>query len=210
MTPRNRTTIEAAVASRRHRFFAWQGPRSPFALPAKNPSSLYSPASPAAAGGGGRRISSSFSLLIRTHHLSASRPSTTSALYHHHHHDDPTTSYPPPQSRPIFRPPRHLIPDRETLAVSSWLKPRRPYGVLLPLGAVSAPRHYSSSTIGEETDKIEYMNDVAEVLTEKAVEAVVQTPGVDEVAVAAADSFSPVAALQYLMDAVHHYTRLNW
>ncbi|XP_049936629.1 mitochondrial inner membrane protein OXA1-like isoform X2 [Nymphaea colorata] len=54
------------------------------------------------------------------------------------------------------------------------------------------------------------MNDVAEVLTEKAVEAVVQTPGVDEVAVAAADSFLPVAALQYLVDAVHYYTGLNW
>ncbi|XP_031500018.1 mitochondrial inner membrane protein OXA1-like [Nymphaea colorata] len=160
-----------------------------------------------AAGGGGRRISSSLSLLIRTHHLSAS---TTSALHHHHRHDDPTTSSPPPQSRPIFGRPRHLLPDREILAVSSWLKPRRPYGVLLPLGAVSAPRYYSSSTIGEETDKIEYMNDVAEVLTEKAVEAVVQTPGVDEVAVAAADSFLPVAALQYLIDAVHHYSGLNW
>lgn len=89
------------------------------------------------------------------------------------------------------------------------MKPRG-HGVLLPLGAVPAPRHYSSSTNGEESDKIEYMNDVAEVLTDKSVEAVVQTPGVDEVAIAAADSFIPVAALQYLIDGVHHYTGLNW
>ncbi|CAN6454369.1 unnamed protein product [Victoria cruziana] len=165
-----------------------------------------------ASAGGGRRISSCLSLLIRTHHLSAS---TTSALHHshhhhHHRHDDPTTSSPaPPQSCSPFRATRHPFSDKETLVVSSWMKPRG-HGVLLPLGAVPAPRHYSSSTNGEESDKIEYMNDVAEVLTEKSVEAVVQTPGVDEVAIAAADSFIPVAALQYLIDGVHHYTGLNW
>jgi YidC/Oxa1 family membrane protein insertase len=31
-----------------------------------------------------------------------------------------------------------------------------------------------------------------------------------EVAAAAADSFPPVAALQYVIDAVHSFTGLNW
>ncbi|KAF7112947.1 hypothetical protein RHSIM_RhsimUnG0175700 [Rhododendron simsii] len=45
-------------------------------------------------------------------------------------------------------------------------------------------------------DKIEYMSDLAEVLTDKKIEAVAATaPVISEVAVAAADSVCPVAAL---------------
>ncbi|XP_057967532.1 mitochondrial inner membrane protein OXA1-like [Malania oleifera] len=70
---------------------------------------------------------------------------------------------------------------------------------------------YMSTTIGEGSDKIEYMSDVAGVLSDTTVDAVAsQAPAVSEVAVAAADSFFPVAALQYLIDGVHSFTGLNW
>lgn len=73
-----------------------------------------------------------------------------------------------------------------------------------------------SSTVGEgAVDNIEYMSDMADVLADRSVEAVtaaaqVAAPAVNEVAVAAADSFFPVAALQYLIDYVHIFTGLNW
>ncbi|GAB4844592.1 hypothetical protein Ancab_037991 [Ancistrocladus abbreviatus] len=70
---------------------------------------------------------------------------------------------------------------------------------------------YFSSAIGEGSDKVDYISDVAEVLTEKTMEAATShAPVVKEVAVAASDSAFPVAALQYLIDAVHSFTGLNW
>jgi YidC/Oxa1 family membrane protein insertase len=35
-------------------------------------------------------------------------------------------------------------------------------------------------------------------------------PAVNEVAIAAADSFLPVAVLQHAIDAVHNFTGFNW
>lgn len=35
-------------------------------------------------------------------------------------------------------------------------------------------------------------------------------PAANEVAIAAADSYFPVAALQHVIDAVHNFTGLNW
>lgn len=73
-----------------------------------------------------------------------------------------------------------------------------------------------SSTVGKgAVDKMEYISDVADVLADRSVEAVttaaqVATPAVNEVAIAAADSFFPVAALQYLIDYVHIFTGFNW
>ncbi|KAA8520947.1 hypothetical protein F0562_011620 [Nyssa sinensis] len=70
---------------------------------------------------------------------------------------------------------------------------------------------HMSTTIGDEASNIGYMTDVAEVLADKTVEAVAsQAPAVNEVAIAAADSFFPVAALQYLIDGVHSFTGFNW
>ncbi|CAA6656331.1 unnamed protein product [Spirodela intermedia] len=59
------------------------------------------------------------------------------------------------------------------------------------------------------------MKDIATVLTDKSVDvatgAVAQVaPVASEVALAAADSAIPVAALQHLIDAVHSFTGLNW
>ncbi|XXG82348.1 hypothetical protein AAC387_Pa10g0320 [Persea americana] len=81
----------------------------------------------------------------------------------------------------------------------------------LPLGLGSSFRNYSSTMIGEGPEKIADMTDVASILTDKSVEVVAaQGPVVSEVAVAAADSFFPVAALQYFIDGIHTLTGLNW
>ncbi|KAL3635693.1 hypothetical protein CASFOL_020240 [Castilleja foliolosa] len=69
-------------------------------------------------------------------------------------------------------------------------------------------RNFSSGSVGEgAADKIEILNDMVGVLGEKAVEA---APVMNEVAIAAADSFFPVAALQYFIEYVHIYTGLDW
>ena len=74
--------------------------------------------------------------------------------------------------------------------------------------AVFGARNYSSASVGEgAADKIEVLNDVVTVLGDKAVEA---APALNEVAIAAADSFAPVAALQYVIDYVHCFTGLDW
>ncbi|GAB2217446.1 hypothetical protein Droror1_Dr00000637 [Drosera rotundifolia] len=69
-----------------------------------------------------------------------------------------------------------------------------------------------STSMGNGSDKVNYIKDVAEVLTDKTVEVVTssQAPVVSEVAAAAADSAFPVAALQYLIDSVHSFTGWNW
>lgn len=55
------------------------------------------------------------------------------------------------------------------------------------------------------------MSDVAGVLSDGSVEVVTQqAPVVSEVAIAAADSYFPVAALQYVIDYIHTYTGLPW
>ncbi|KAL3498986.1 hypothetical protein ACH5RR_041718 [Cinchona calisaya] len=78
-------------------------------------------------------------------------------------------------------------------------------------------RNMSTTSIaGGSADKIEYITDVADVLADNSVEVVVTqaaaaaAPVVNEVAVAAADSFLPVAALQYLIDYVHTFTGFSW
>lgn len=67
------------------------------------------------------------------------------------------------------------------------------------------------STSDQGSDKIGIMTDVADVLSDTTLEAVSsQAPVVSEVAIAAADSYLPVQALQYAIDAVHSFTGLNW
>lgn len=61
-------------------------------------------------------------------------------------------------------------------------------------------RNMSSLGEGPPVDKSEIMTDVADVASQV----------VNEVAVAAADSFFPVAAVQHLIDYVHIYTGFNW
>ncbi|KAG4118576.1 hypothetical protein ERO13_D11G024800v2 [Gossypium hirsutum] len=68
-----------------------------------------------------------------------------------------------------------------------------------------------STTGSDKPDKFELIGDVADVLKDTAVEAVAsQAPAVNEVAIAAADCWLPVASLQYVIDAIHSFTGLNW
>jgi len=70
-----------------------------------------------------------------------------------------------------------------------------------PSPSIGVPfcRHMSTK-IGGGSEKIEFINDVADVITDTTVEAVAaQAPAMDEVAVAAADSYFPVAALQHVL-----------
>ncbi|XP_021754351.1 mitochondrial inner membrane protein OXA1-like [Chenopodium quinoa] len=77
-------------------------------------------------------------------------------------------------------------------------------------GAISFHR-YMSTSVGEASDKVGFISDVAEVMSDTTMDAVVsQAPVLSEVATAAADSAIPVAALQYLIDGVHSFTGLNW
>lgn len=79
------------------------------------------------------------------------------------------------------------------------------------MGLGSFSGRYMSTVIGDGSDKINDTGYFAEVITDKTLEVVTsQAPAVSEVAVAAADSFPPVAALQYLIDGVHSFTGLNW
>ncbi|KAK1279534.1 Mitochondrial inner membrane protein OXA1-like [Acorus gramineus] len=84
----------------------------------------------------------------------------------------------------------------------------------LPLGfdpSLSRRTYSSSPAVGGGSDGVEYTRDVADVITDTAAEAaVVSAPIANEVAIAAADSFPPVAVLQYFIDGVHNLFGVNW
>ncbi|KAE8010008.1 hypothetical protein FH972_006407 [Carpinus fangiana] len=83
--------------------------------------------------------------------------------------------------------------------------------MFLPPSTGPSFSRYMSTTVGEGSDKIEMISDVAGVLTDTTVQAVAsQVAAVNEVAIAAADSYLPVKALQYFIDGVHSFTGLNW
>ncbi|VFQ68692.1 unnamed protein product [Cuscuta campestris] len=92
------------------------------------------------------------------------------------------------------------------------LGPRFPAQLVMPPMSLGGCTLRNMST-GDAVEKgtAEFVTDFADVLTDKVVEDVVsQAPAVNEVAMAAADSFFPVAALQYLIDYVHCFTGFNW
>ncbi|XP_047164418.1 mitochondrial inner membrane protein OXA1-like [Vigna umbellata] len=69
------------------------------------------------------------------------------------------------------------------------------------------------STVNQGSDKIDsvILTDVADVLTDTTIDTIASQAAItNEVAIAAADSFLPVMGLQYVIDAVHSYTGLNW
>ncbi|KAL8053984.1 hypothetical protein ABFS82_05G110500 [Erythranthe guttata] len=83
----------------------------------------------------------------------------------------------------------------------------------IPAGCGPPVFSRNMSSIGERpSENIEIMTDMAEVFGDKVVEVASSQVGpvANEVALAAADSFMPVAALQYLIDYVHCYTGFNW
>ncbi|CAN4075893.1 unnamed protein product [Withania somnifera] len=82
--------------------------------------------------------------------------------------------------------------------------------LMIPMNSGSMFTRNMSSSVGGGAEKIEYISEVAE-LADKAVEAVTsQVPAVNEMAIAAADSYLPVKVLQYLIDYVHIFTGFDW
>ncbi|GMN52959.1 hypothetical protein TIFTF001_022103 [Ficus carica] len=70
---------------------------------------------------------------------------------------------------------------------------------------------YMSTTIGEGSENFGIVSDVAEVMSDSTVQAAAsQVPAVNEVAIAAADSFLPVKLLQHLIDGVHTFVGVEW
>ncbi|KAB1216046.1 Mitochondrial inner membrane protein OXA1 [Morella rubra] len=95
--------------------------------------------------------------------------------------------------------------------LSGFFPVREYFHAFLPPGSGPSFCRYMSTTVGDGSEKFEIMSDVAGVFTDTAVEAVAsQASAVNEVAIAAADSFLPVKALQYFIDGVHSFTGLNW
>ncbi|XP_058100395.1 mitochondrial inner membrane protein OXA1-like isoform X2 [Magnolia sinica] len=156
-----------------------------------------------------RSISSKFTLLTRRCH-----PSFTHLLLHDDNdkiHSGPVADPSQTQNGNFLQREFHRNYNHATAGLGALFRERRGFASSLPLGLGPSFCSYSSSTIGDGSDKVEYMSDVASVFTEKSMEvAVVQATVASEVAVAAADSFLPVAFLQYFIDGVHNVTGLNW
>lgn len=146
------------------------------------------------------------------------RRSSPSVSYVPHHNDNDNTN-----SNSLNDPSHHRI--------SHGLLARRLFGSnasrSVGLGCLSRDRRempfslvgsvglgfcrHMSTTVGEGSDNIEYISDVAEILTDKTVEVVSsQAAVVNEVAIAAADSWPNVAFLQYVIDFIHSTTGFNW
>ncbi|XP_010544811.1 PREDICTED: mitochondrial inner membrane protein OXA1-like isoform X2 [Tarenaya hassleriana] len=92
------------------------------------------------------------------------------------------------------------------------LEERKHMSFARPLGSGFLLCRHMSSKPGECSDKIDYLSTVVEELVpEESLEAVIpQVSSVKEVAIAAADSSLPVAAIQHFIDSVHAFTGFNW
>ncbi|KAL8483473.1 hypothetical protein ACS0TY_026238 [Phlomoides rotata] len=121
-------------------------------------------------------------------------PRRLSPLIHRRDNDDENR----PRNRPIPNSPAHF-PNYNFLRPTgiNYLRSRSLFQHHNEFAAFSPVFVRNMSSLG---DKSEIMTDVADVVS----------PVVNEVAVAAADSFFPVAAVQHLIDYVHIYTGFNW
>ncbi|XP_074264985.1 mitochondrial inner membrane protein OXA1-like isoform X2 [Silene latifolia] len=83
--------------------------------------------------------------------------------------------------------------------------------ILGGIGNGVGSHRFMSTSIGEGVDKVGYLSDAAGAITDVSTEVIAsQAPVLSEVAIAAADSAFPVAALQYVIDSVHSFTGLGW
>lgn len=132
-------------------------------------------------------------------------------------HDDDKKTQEPICKNPRFS--TFLQPHYVKSGINSLNGPKSPFQdrrfrpsqhmICMSLGSMFT-RNMSSSVSGGGTEKIEHISEVAE-LADKAVEVVTsQVPALNEVAVAAAESYLPVQALQYLIDYVHIFTGFDW
>ncbi|XP_065878233.1 mitochondrial inner membrane protein OXA1-like [Euphorbia lathyris] len=135
------------------------------------------------------------------------------------HHDDDDSKHdsipkgPSSQGTSNFLQHRGFVSGFANSSLLGYVKDRRcnDFSLSPTIGIGASFSRHMSTTIGEGTDKIEMLTDVADVLSDTTVQAVAsQAPALNEVAIAAADSFFPVAVLQHFIDAVHSFTGLNW
>uniref|UniRef100_A0ACD5WPN3 Uncharacterized protein n=1 Tax=Avena sativa TaxID=4498 RepID=A0ACD5WPN3_AVESA len=130
---------------------------------------------------------------------------------HHDRSEDPSCSSAPPP--PTQQPSRFPFSDLHRRS--------RSQNLTLPLPFGAHRNFYTTSSSGAEVDAAAgvlsdaaagQMDVTAGVLSDAASSVVPSFPAPfpGEAAAAAADSFLPVAAVQYLIDAVHSFTGLNW
>lgn len=127
-----------------------------------------------------------------------------------HHEDDCNNSHSDEKVKSFLQSRSYGDNTNSWLGFGSGMSFRDPKGsqfLQLTSGFLLA-RHMSTTNVdGDGEEKIECMADIAD----KTMEVVSsEATAVSEVAVAAADSWPPVAALQYAIDGIHIYTGLNW
>ncbi|VAH05525.1 mitochondrial inner membrane protein OXA1-like [Triticum dicoccoides] len=146
-----------------------------------------------------RSLASRFS-----HHLTRRFHPSVPHLLTRSNDDDPPSPSSQPQPLPSFRSP--LPPASRAAQTLHHLLPFSLHHSGLPR------RGFSSSAPAPAPDPPGEVDAAASVLVDaaEAVASSVPAPFPGEVAAAAADSFFPVAALQYLIDYVHTFTGLNW
>ncbi|PUZ43183.1 hypothetical protein GQ55_9G642200 [Panicum hallii var. hallii] len=146
-----------------------------------------------------RRLHPSISHLIPPHHDRSESPSSSAAP-------------PSPQSQPARPIPSSLARPSRSRALTS---------LPLPFALhLAAHRNFSTTSSASAPDidvAADMLTDAAssvpvsdQVVSAAASVSVPPAPYAGEVAAAAAESFPPVAALQYLLDAVQSFTGLNW
>lgn len=110
---------------------------------------------------------------------------------------------------------RKVFAHNGTNKLSSMFMERQYQPFSGPLGLGLSSCRYMSSTPPEWSDEVDGIDfGATEVVPDQIIQAVTTTsqavPAVNEVAIAAADSVFPVAALQHLIDGVHSFTGLSW
>ncbi|RLN43359.1 mitochondrial inner membrane protein OXA1-like [Panicum miliaceum] len=145
-----------------------------------------------------RRLHPSISHLIPPHHDRSESPSSSAAP-------------PSPQLQPA-RPSRPRALTSLPLPFALHLAAHRDFSTRTTTSSASAPDiDVAADTLTDAASSVP----VSELLSGEVVSAaasvpVTPAPYAGEVAAAAAESFPPVAALQYLLDAAQSFTGLNW
>ncbi|PRQ17431.1 putative membrane insertase OXA1/ALB3/YidC, membrane insertase YidC/Oxa1 [Rosa chinensis] len=129
-------------------------------------------------------------------------------------HDDDVVSEPSPSpnTNHFLTQKRFFSLDSKVSGFGGFAQNRRISNALLssPPAGFGFARNMSTAG-GGGADKIGLFSDVPEILSDTTVQAVTsQLPVVNEVAIAAADSYLPVKGLQYLIDYVHTTAGLSW
>lgn len=153
---------------------------------------------------------SSFRRSISTARIFISRKVHPSYCNIHHHNRDDDTALSSPTPGPSQSTVTNFLPRCASYGTGSRSSLQfRGRSLLLPASSMwlasSFVRSMSSASGESSLDGI-----LTEVITERTADIASQVPAVSEVAVAAADSAFPVAALQHLIDGVHSFTGLNW